>query len=161
MRPIRVTAVIASAAAVACLGLMGPPENDEQAVREVLSKYLAAVAWPSPQPIDSEIFAEDILAFWSGGQTYNGRAEVVKAMENGIAELKADFTAFGVRAENIQVRGSKDMIWMTCQLEARGTLTEERGEFQRTVRSSFVFEMRGDKWQMTHEHSSRPPKQSE
>lgn len=136
-------------------GASTPPVDDDAAVRAALNEYLATVAYPDPKPIDPKLFAAEIEAFWSNGEAYRGRAAVVKAMEVGVREVEADFESFAAKAEKVNVHRNGNFAWVVCRIELTGTLTKERGTFDRTIRSPFVFEKGGERWQMVHEHSSR------
>jgi ketosteroid isomerase-like protein len=128
-------------------------ENDA-GIRESLATYLAAASLPEPKPIDPELFAADIEALWSNGETYRGRESVVKALEESQRELEATFDSFGAKAERVRVHSRGDVAWVMCRIKMNGTRTEGGAPFARTVRSTFVFQRKGDHWQMTHEHSS-------
>jgi hypothetical protein len=132
-----------------------PPTADDAAVTAALTEYLDAVAYPAPKPIDPTLFADDIEALWSDGTTYRGRDAVVNALEQGAREVAADFESFDAKAENVRIQCGDDVARVTCHIKLTGALTEGRGTFARTIRSSFVFEKRGDRWQMAYEHSSR------
>jgi ketosteroid isomerase-like protein len=160
LRPLAVSS-IAVVLVILTFGAQIPSVNDDAAVRAALKEYLATVTWPDPEPIDPRLFAADIEAFWSNGKTYHGREAVAKAMREGVDELKADFESFGAKAEDVKVHCKGDFAWVACRIEMKGTLTEDRGTFHRTIRSTFVFEKRSDRWQMVHEHSSRLPAQGD
>ncbi len=148
-----------AAVAITCVILVSGASplvgDDDAALRAALNEYLATVAYPDPKPIDPQLFAIDILAFWSNGETYRGREAVVQAMKVGVREIEADFESFAAKATKVHVRCEGDAAWVTCRISLGGTLTEERGKFRRTIRSTFVFEKVADRWQMIHEHSSR------
>ena len=136
-------------------GASTPPVDDDAAVRAALNSYLATVAYPDPKPIDPTLFATEIDAFWSNGETYRGRSAVVKALNIGVREVAAEFGTFAVKAEDVNVHRQGNLAWVVCRIDLAGTLTEQRGTFHRTIRSTFVFEKGEERWQMVHEHSSR------
>lgn len=106
------------------------------------------------------LFADDIEAFWSNKETYRGRDAVVEALQAAVRELEADFESFDAKAKEVKVNCRGNLAWVACRIELSGVLTEERGEFSRTIRSTFVFEKRDGRWQMVHEHSSRLKQQT-
>ena len=160
MSRVLVVSGVGAALIVLVSGAQTPPTEDKAVVQAALTEYLETVAYPAPKPIDPMLFADDIEAFWSNGKTHRGRDAMVKAMEEGVRELEADFESFAAKADDVHIHRRGDFAWVTCHIKLNGTLTEDRGSFSRTIRSSFVFEKRDDRWQMVHEHSGRLPKQT-
>ena len=130
-------------------------DNEDSAVRDVLKAYMSSMSYPDAAPVDSQIFAEDVEGFASDGKTYRGRDVFVSAFKSGIAELEHRFVKFAAEPKDIMLRRSGDMAWIACRIELSGTLTQERGEFHRTIRSTFVLRKQNNRWQIVHEHSSR------
>lgn len=133
----------------------GSAGEREVTLRRILDEHIATVAWPNPRPIDPLMYAEDIEGFWSNGQTYNGRDAFVEAMKVGVQEAAENFANFAITAEDVKTHVAGESAWLTCVLVSKGALAKDQGEFNRKTRSTFVFEKRGDRWQMVHEHSSR------
>jgi len=134
-----------------------PPKKDPdvEALKTALATYLTTATHPDRPPLPKDLFAEDIVAFWSSGSVYRGRAAMLAACEQATAELERDFEEFRATAKEVEVHRKGDLAWLTCRLVLAGTLTKERGDFERQVRSTFVFEKRDGKWRMVHEHSTR------
>ena len=88
-RPL-IAVLIAATLAVDPGGASESPRDEDAAVRAVLDSYLTMVAYPDPRPIDAEIFADNIEAFWSTGGTYLGRDAVADALGVGIAEIASE-----------------------------------------------------------------------
>lgn len=155
--------VIVGAGLLALLSAAGspPPADEDAAVRASLDAYLAMVAWPAPAAIEPALFAEGIEAYWSNGTNLRGRGAFAKAMKEGVREIAADFESFSAQARNVTIHRNGKLAWLTCQLKLGGVLPQERGEFGRNVRSTFIFEKHGDRWIFAHEHSSRPPERGE
>ncbi len=144
-----VTALASTAAA---------PSTDEDALlHAAVDRYLSFVAVPDPHPIDPLLFASDIEAFWSNGLTYRGRDAVVQAIESGVREVATDFQSMQAKVEGVTLHRKGHLAWLACRIHFDGTLKEDNSPFSRTIRSTFVFEKRGGRWQMVHEHSSRLP----
>jgi ketosteroid isomerase-like protein len=145
---------------LAGMGLSLSPESAEKGrIKKVLSDYVDYVNKGGPVLQDTTIFAEDIVAFWSNGNVYEGRDAVVAAHKEGREEVVQIMTSFTMTPEDIKIHLKGDIAWLTCNLHAKGVVKETKGKFERWVRSTFVFEKRDAKWQMVHEHSTRIPKQ--
>jgi ketosteroid isomerase-like protein len=129
------------------------PADVDAGIRASLDAYLGTASLPEPKPVDPDLFAADIEALWSNGETYRGRASVVEALEEGQRELEGAFESFEASAEQVHVQQRGDVAWLTCLIELKGTPKGGGGPFARTIRSTFVFERQGDRWQMAHEHS--------
>lgn len=157
MRYVLTISILALSASLATWGAAAVFDEDEAAVREVLNAYLAGTSFPNAPAVDPQMFAADITAFWSDGRTYRGREAMVKAIKDSIPVLARDFVKFEARARDVKLRKSGSLCWLTCRLELVGKLNKGRGDFRRQVRSTFIFEKRGERWQMVHEHSSRSP----
>ncbi len=134
-----------------------PATLEDEAVRAVLTAYMSSVSYPDPLPLDPRLFAEDVEGFWSDGKTYRGRDVFVAACKTAVAELKPDFVKFTAKPQDVKIRRSGDMAWIACRIELSGTLTQERGDFHRSIRSTFVLRKHNNRWQIVHEHSSRLP----
>jgi ketosteroid isomerase-like protein len=143
--------------AVAAVALAAPDEG-ESAVRAVLAKYLESATVPGKPSFDPELFGEETLAFWSDGKAYDGRKAATYACVAAWRELAREFVEFRpvVHEERLVVSG--DFAWFAGRVDLAGTLTGDRGEFRRTIRSTFVFEKTGGRWRIVHEHSSRVPR---
>ncbi|MCP3918380.1 MAG: nuclear transport factor 2 family protein [bacterium] len=151
-------AVLLAAPLIGAIGGASATHRDEDAaVRAVLDSYLAAVTCPDPKPLDVEILAADIEAFWSTGDRYLGRDAFAEAVAEGVADIVANFESFSAVAKDVTIRRKGDLAWLTCRVDVGGKLTRDRGATSHSVRSTFVFERRNDRWVMVHEHSSRPP----
>ena len=153
--------LIATLFAAALIGVTGGASatrrDEDAAVRAVLDSYLAMVTCPDPKPVDVEILAADIEAFWSTGETCLGRDAFADALTSGVAKIVADFESFKAAAKDVKIRRQGDLAWLTCGIDFRGQLKGDRGAVGHSVRSTFVFERHDDRWLMVHEHSSRPP----
>ncbi|MHC5210425.1 MAG: YybH family protein [Planctomycetota bacterium] len=135
--------------------------GDADAVRDVLDTFLSSVSHPDPAPVDPQMFAENVEGFWSDGKTYRGRDTFVAAFDEAIAELEAEFVSFSAEADDVTLRLSGGMAWISCRLELGGTLTKGRGDYHRTLRTTFVLHKRSGRWQIEHEHSSRLPEEDD
>jgi ketosteroid isomerase-like protein len=133
----------------------GKPDAEVAKVRAVLDAYLATAKHPDGKPLAKDAVGKDVLAFWSSGKTLTGRPALRAACDAAQAELRRDFEEFAATARDVKIRRKGDVAWLTCRLVLAGTLTEERGPFERRTRSTFVFEKRDGKWVLVHEHSSR------
>ena len=96
--------------------------DDDAAVRAVLRAYLSSFTCPNPTPLDPQLFAEDIEAFWSDGTTYRGRDAFVAACESEAAELEADSEKFAAELKDVVLRRSGDSAWIACRIERRRIL---------------------------------------
>lgn len=154
MRRITTTTIIALALTVSpCRSapLRGVAEPD---VRAALEQYLSFVDYPNPPRLDPHLFARDVQAFWSKGQTYADRQSVIRALEDDRRQAATHFKSLDAQARNVSIHGSGDIAWVTCEIHIKGELRQTSGPYQRAVRSTFIFERREGRWQMTHEHSS-------
>jgi ketosteroid isomerase-like protein len=131
--------------------------DEPDAVRDTLRTLLSSASLPDPAPVDPELLAENVEGFWSDGRTHRGRDAFVAAYETAVAELEAEFETFSIEPTDVTLALSGDMACLSCRLELGGVLTGERGEYHRTVRSTFVFHKQDGRWQLVHEHSSRLP----
>lgn len=133
------------------------PEDDGAGPRAALDEYLSFARHPDPQTIDPELFAPEIEAFWSDNSEHHGREAVVKATEASMREVADHLKSFTFSATDVTVRRKGDLAWLTCRIHSKGILKDGDTPYQRTIRSTFIFEKRAGRWQMVHEHSSHLP----
>ena len=136
-------------------GTVNPTVNDGTAIKQLIDHYVGFVTDQKQSVLDENIFAADIVAFWSNGETYKGRAAVVKAHRDGRTEVLQVMKTLTIEPRNVTVRIKGNLAWMTCELHFNGIVKQGNQPLQRIVRSTFVFEKQGGRWQIVHEHSSR------
>lgn len=133
------------------------PGDDGAGPRAALDEYLSFAQHPHPRPVDPGLFASDIEAFWSNNTEHHGRDAVAKATEVSMREVAEHLKSFTFSATDVTVRRKGDLAWLTCRIHSKGILKDGDAPYQRTIRSTFIFEKRAGRWQMVHEHSSHLP----
>ena len=153
-----VTAVVFFSVLSVLMSIAGShPGDDGAGPRVALDEYLSFAKYPHPRPVDPGLFATDIVAFWSNNTEHYGRDAVAKATEVSMREVADHLKSFTLSATNVTVHRQGDLAWLTCRIHSKGILKDGDAPYQRTIRSTFLFEKRAGRWQMVHEHSSHPP----
>lgn len=158
MNVTRVAATIGSILIVLTLTAAARLDVRDSGPRAVLEEMLTSARHPDPQPVDPQLFAPDIEAFWSDYSTHHGREAVIKATEASMSEVATEMSSFKATATDVTVHRKRNLAWLTCKIQTEGTMKEGDTPYSRTVRSTFIFEKRDDRWQIVHEHSSVLPK---
>ncbi len=76
-------------------------------------------------------------------------------MNLSVREIESEFDRFAIKADDVNGHCKGNLAWVACRIDLTGTLTDNRGIFHRTIRSTFVFQKRKERWQIVHEPSSR------
>ena len=129
-------------------------QDDKAAALEVVEKYHSMVEYPSPADIDPEIFAENIRAFWSGGDILEGRDAVIAGLKKAREQVKTLFKSLKLEPEDEEVSIEGDRALVTGILKFNGKLNPDGKAYQRVVRYTFILDKSGGKWRIIHEHSS-------
>lgn len=126
---------------------------DDNDITETLNAYLATARFPSPVPIEPELFTKDVEAHWSNGRNYRGRDNVVAALQASQDELAEYFKTFEATASELRITQRGSVAWVSCRLKLGGEMIEAQPEFHRAIRATFILVKNDETWRIAYEHS--------
>ncbi|MGE3181164.1 MAG: nuclear transport factor 2 family protein [Phycisphaerae bacterium] len=140
--------------ALASLGLtLAKVDGPDNPPRAALDEYLSFLELPNPKPVRDELFHEDVVGYWSRGQTFIGRDAVVSEIRKAIEGDSKIVKSMKFDVETSQERVFDDGAWLGGIINIRVEMNDGR-KFVRSIRMTLVLTEKDDTWQIVHEHSS-------
>jgi ketosteroid isomerase-like protein len=156
--------VLAWALVLACQPALAG-DGSEARLKALAMKYLGMVRTENPTPLQevARMLAEDFTQSTSFGTFHKGKAENMALYRKSVDEIRKAFSRLEVSFDVRSVRGFPRTVILFGKIRMSGTLKAGNAPFRREVWETMIFENRGRRWLLVHEHSTlaRSPEREE
>ena len=137
-------------------GRTEPKRSIESEFKEIITRYYAAWSTLDPEKA-AEFYAKeaDITFYDIAPLKYNGWTEYKEGVKKNFTEQLVSGSGSLVPKDDLKVTRRGNIVWTTVTFHLSGK-PKAGGSLELDARHTAIWELRGAKWLIVHEHVSTP-----